>query len=58
MATQSSYLDKKGLTVKDLVTIGIINGIVWFALGMHWGDGFGLYHYGYCCRDRCRNKRV
>lgn len=102
MTTQSSYLDKKGLTVKDLVTIGIftalffvfeligslpfapnpaltfyqpfgiallcgpvfllmvakvpkrgtiailgiINGIVWFALGMHWGMDLGYIIMG------------
>lgn len=102
MATQSSYLDKKGLTVKDLVTIGIftalffvfeligslpfapnpaltfyqpfgiallcgpifllmvakvskrgaiailgiVNGIVWCALGMHWGMDLGYIVMG------------
>lgn len=102
MTTQSSYLDQKGLTVKDLVTIGIftalffvfeligslpfapnpaltfyqpfgiallcgpvfllmvakvpkrgtiailgiINGIVWFALGMHWGMDLGYIIMG------------
>ena len=102
MATQSSYLDKKGLTIKDLVTIGIftalffvfqligslpfapnpvltfyqpfgiallcgpvfllmvakapkrgtisilgiINGIIWFVLGMHWGMDLGYVVMG------------
>lgn len=102
MSTQSSYLDKKGLTVKDLVTIGIftalffvfeligslpfapnpaltfyqpfgiallcgpifllmvakvpkrgtitilgiINGVVWFALGMHWAMDLGYIIMG------------
>lgn len=102
MTTQSSYLDRKELTVKDLVTIGIftalffvfeligslpfapnpaltfyqpfgiallcgpvfllmtakvpkrgtitilgvINGIVWFALGMHWGMDLGYIIMG------------
>lgn len=102
MATQSSYLDKKGLTIKDLVTIGIftalffvfevigslpfspnpaltfyqpfgiallcgpvfllmvakvpkrgvitilgiINGIVWFVLGMHWAMDLGYIIMG------------
>lgn len=102
MGTQSSLLDRKGLTVRDLVTIGIftalffvfeligslpfapnpaltfyqpfgiallcgpvfllmvakvpkrgtiailgiINGIVWFALGMHWGMDLGYILMG------------
>lgn len=102
MSTQSSYLDKKGLTVKDLVTIGIftalffvfeligsipfapnpaltfyqsygiallcgpvfllmvakvpkhgtiailgiINGIIWFVFGMHWGMDLGYVIMG------------
>ena len=102
MTTQSSYLEKKGLTVKDLVTIGIftalffvfeligslpfapnpaltfyqpfgiallcgpvfllmvakvpkrgtiailgiINGVVWFVLGMHWGMDLGYIVMG------------
>lgn len=102
MSTQSSYLNKKGLTIKDLVTIGIftalffvfqligslpfapnpaltfyqpfgiallcgpafllmvakvpkrgtiailgiINGIVWFVLGMHWAMDLGYVVMG------------
>lgn len=102
MQTQSSYLDKRGLTVKDLVTIGIftalffvfemigslpfapnpaltfyqpfgiallcgpvfllmvakvpkrgtisilgiINGIIWFVLGMHWAMDLGYVLMG------------
>lgn len=102
MATQMSYTDKKGLTMKDLVTIGIftalffvfeligsipfapnpaltfyqsygiallcgpvfllmtakvpkhgtiailgiINGIIWFVLGMHWGMDLGYIVMG------------
>ena len=75
MSAQSSYLNKKGLTVKDLVTIGIftalffvfeligslpakvpkrggivvlgiINGIIWYVLGMHWAMDLGYVVMG------------
>ena len=61
MSAQSSYLNKKGLTVKDLVTIGIFTALffVFELIGYHQrhhlvyirhalGNGLGIYRHGYC----------
>lgn len=61
MSAQSSYLNKKGLTVKDLVTIGIFTALffVFELIGslpfapnpaLTFYQPFGILHLRECCR--------